>query len=114
MCKDYVKHLGANKTEKAISRFSRCMGPLFNILSKYDNEHRCHSNSSSHTSPSSVEDRDIIIEELMEKARVFQQMPTRSHFSFPNFSCNPIRKLDWDKFKTWLDKQAKAKGCSLN
>ena len=56
----------------------------------------------------------IDIEELMEKARVFQQMPTRSHSSFPNFSCNPIRKLDWNKFKTWLDKQAKSKGCSCS
>ena len=51
LCKECVRHLGANKTEKAICHFSRCMGPLSNILSKYDYENKHHHSSGSHTTP---------------------------------------------------------------
>jgi L1 cell adhesion molecule like protein len=113
MCKEYVRHLGANKTQQAISRFSRCMGPLFNIMSTFDQENGCHQTSSSHTSASVVKDRDMILEELMQTSKVFKKMPERCHASFPKFCCNPIRKLDWSKFKMWISKQAKGKGLNL-
>ena len=71
LCKECVRHLGANKTEKAICRFSRCMGPLSNILSKYDYENKHHCSSGSNTTPSCTKDGDLIIQELSEKAKTF-------------------------------------------
>ena len=45
LCKECIHHLGANKTEKAIIRVSKCMGPIFTIISNFDKEHGCHHTS---------------------------------------------------------------------
>ena len=64
LCKMCVGHLGANKTPKAISRFSKCMGPMSNIVGRFNHEHKCCHSSGSHTTASADKDRDLLIEEL--------------------------------------------------
>ena len=49
LCKECVRHLGANKTENAIRHFSKCMGPLANILNNFDQKHNVPVSCSSHT-----------------------------------------------------------------
>lgn len=102
LCKVIVKHLGANKSEKAIQVYSKCLGPLDNILHNYDNHTGYHSTSQSHTRASDMQDRNLILKQLNENAKVFSYIPNRCHKSFKNFHCNLLRKLEEKTFKEWL------------
>ena len=62
---------------------------------------------------SNLKDRDLLIKELREKAKVFHKTPGRCHPSFPNFICNPIRKLDRTELDMWLIQCAKDRGYKL-
>ena len=42
-------------------------------------------------------DRDVIIKELRDKSRVFALIPGRSHESFSNFVCNPVKEIEYDE-----------------
>jgi len=106
-------NLGANKTKNAISQYSKCMGPLATLLDNFDEEHHCSNVSGSHTSPSSIKDRDIIIKQLRENRKVFKKEIGRSHRSFPKFLSNPIRQLRKNEFMEWLKQCAKSKGIDL-
>lgn len=66
-----------------------------------------------HTGPSSTKDRDMIMQELKDKGRVFKLIPGRSHKSYPKFICNPTRKLKRENVVKWLIKHAKDKGSKL-
>jgi L1 cell adhesion molecule like protein len=99
LCKVIVQHLGANKTTKAIKTYSKCLGPLYNILTKFDDDTGFHSTSPSHTKASDIQDRDLILKELHENAQVFNYISKRCHPSFPNFHRNPLKKLNGSDFK---------------
>ena len=71
-CNDAVKHLGANKTPKAIVRCGKAIGGLTAIL-KYFDEITGISTSGAHSRQSDIEDLDKIVKELMEKEVFFQQ-----------------------------------------
>ena len=42
LCQDCIRHLGANKTKKAICRPSKCMSFLSNIIDRFNKEHKCY------------------------------------------------------------------------
>ena len=114
LCKGCVKRLGANKNDKAISRYSKCLGPLCTVVSNFDSVHGYHRTSTSHTDPSSAKDRDMIIKELIENAKVFNITANRCHKSFPKFRTNLIKKIDLKDFKKWLQKQAKGRSADIS
>ena len=109
LCQDCIRHLGANKTEKAICRPSKCMSFLSNIIDRFNKEHKCYHSSGTHSSISSEKDRDMIIKELM-KCSVFKHKSCRYHASFEKFICNPIKALDYRKIRQWLTQHTKGKG----
>ena len=51
-------------------------------------------------------DRDVIIKELRDKGRVFALIPGRSHESFSNFVCNPVKEIEYDELIKWLQECA--------
>lgn len=40
------------------------MGPISNVVNRYNSEHECGRSSGSHTTPTANKDRDMIIHEL--------------------------------------------------
>ena len=108
------RNLGANKTKNAICQYSKSMGPLVTLLTNFDSEHQCPNVNGSHTTSPSTKDRDIIIQQLREKAKVFHEIPGRYHKCFPKFLNNPIRQLKHKDFIEWLQQSAKSKGYDLN
>ena len=113
LVKDCVKHLGANKTGKAIIRFSKALGPVSKIISSFDSHHNSQSHSGLHKVSSIEKDRDSLIKELREKAHVFKYTPGRFHKSFPKFIKNPIKLLAQKTFYKWLEERAKENGLDL-
>ena len=89
LCKGCVKRLGANKNERAITRYSKCLGPLCTVITNFDSVHGYHKTSTSHTDPAIANDLSMIIKELVEHAQVFTQISKR-HFS--QVSLKPLQK----------------------
>ena len=104
MCKECIRHLGANKTEKAIVCISKCMGSVAIILSNFDEVHGNSASSAWHTTPASIRDCDLIIQEL-QRHDIFKPKPGGYHESFPDFICNPVKELSYDFFYDWLQEQ---------
>ena len=106
-CKDAVKHLGANKTPKAIVRCSKALGGLTAILKHFDDITGI-SVCSSHSRKSDFEDLSKIVGELMEK-KVFCNYAGREHSRFPNFKSNStISSINKEKFQEWIKRNVNA------
>ena len=102
VCKDCVRHLGANKTEKVIVRYSQCIGPVAKIIANFDEQQKSGHSSGAHTPSSSKKDQDLIIKELA-KANIFGSILGRMYPSYPSFECNPTRSLKYDNLCQWLN-----------
>ena len=81
-----IQHLGANKTERAIQRIGRCIGPIDEILYSYDEENGVSPSSITHNIPSLIHDRDCIIRELRE-SKVFAVEHGRE---YRHFKTSPV------------------------
>jgi L1 cell adhesion molecule like protein len=112
--KGFIQHLGANKTEKAIGRYSKSMSVVSYVLDNFDSEHKCNHSSGYHTVASNCKDRDLIIHELKNKAHAFKHIPGRCHNKFPKFTCNTIKSLKVKEFHKWLQDQANAYGFKIS
>ncbi len=71
MCKEAVRGLRANKTEKAITKIGKTLGTVVPVLDNYDTENGVTHVSGAHKVPSSGKDVNIIIEHLL-KNKYFQ------------------------------------------
>ena len=83
VCKEAIRGLGVNKTDKAISRVSKSLGTLSPILDQFDEVNDVHNSSSIHSAPSSVKDRDMIIKELLQSHIFTEYSVLRTHPAFP-------------------------------
>ena len=63
--KDFIRGLGANKTEDAIMRIGKALGTLFPVIENFDEENNVYNPAGAHKPPSSSKDRDLIIENLL-------------------------------------------------
>ena len=113
LCKGCVKRLGANKNERAITRYSKCLGPLCTVITNFDSVHGYHKTSTSHTDPAIANDLSMIIKELVEHAQVLTQISKRHHPSFPEFHSNLFKKINLNDFKKWIQKQAKSRSATI-
>ena len=82
LVKDAVKNLGANKTEKAISRVGRALGTIAPVLSKFDEENFLTTPSGMHKIGSYERDATVVVKELSQ-VNVFTTVSERKHPSFP-------------------------------
>ena len=69
--KDGIKGLGANKTDRAITRLGKCINSIDDILNTFDEDHQVHHTSGHHTEASAKKDIEVITEELTKKVRPF-------------------------------------------
>ena len=81
LVKDAVKNLGANKTEKAITRVGRAIGNIAPVLRTFDEQNHVDVPSGTHKIASYERDRNIIVSELCH-INVFNSVPGRSHAPF--------------------------------
>ena len=66
ICKEAIRGLGVNKTDRAISRVAKSLGTLSPVLDQYDLVNNVPDTSSIHKAPISDKDRDMIIKELIQ------------------------------------------------
>ena len=103
--KETIQHLGANKTEGAIVRSSKCSQLLTNMLKNLDKITGLKEISGAHARASEKSDVEQMVSVLSSNA-VFCKVGNRSHGNFKNFkSNNLIRSLDATKLKEWMEEQ---------
>lgn len=96
-----IKGLGANKSEKAISRVSRAIGMMTSTLDNFDSVNNVHAVSGAHSTKLSYKDLHKIINQLV-KSQVFFVKPGWKHKSFPNIKTNYIRTISETELEEWM------------
>ena len=101
--KKLIRSMGANKTEKAITRASKASGGVSKVIESFDGQVGMVKKSSAHSHRSSSDDEKIISKDL-RALRPFRKEDGRRYESFSDISCNPIHSFDEDKFREWITK----------
>lgn len=103
--KDALQHLGANKTQHAITRASKCSHLMSSLLSQFDATTGLKAVSTSHTRASERSDVDRMLAVLCNNT-AFAYQGTRSHRCFKAFRSNHlITSLDMVALKEWMGQQ---------
>ena len=103
--KKFIKSMGANKTEKAITRASKASGGVLKIVKAYQHQVYIHPKSTTHSHKSSINDEKIISSDL-RGLRPFSE-EGRTFESFLQISSDPTSSLDKKKFVEWIQRYKK-------
>ena len=103
LAKVAIEGLGANKSEKAITRVGKAIGTMTDTLENFDAINKVPAESGVHSKSSSEKDQNKVVKQLV-KSKVFDIVPGRKHKSFPNIKTNCIRTLLEDDLKEWMVK----------
>ena len=103
LVKTAMDGLGANKTEKAISRASKAIGVLSKIMESYDQKMSVCETTGIHRDVSFTTDAKKIVDQLIE-CDAFNPSTVTKHASF-TFKKNLIKTLDEKKVKHWMTEQ---------
>ena len=98
--KDGIKGLGANKTEKAITRLGKCISSFDQILSNFDESLEVHHSADFHTVASLEKDITLVVNELTKQVQPFSFSKGRSHKSV-RVKKSIMKTIDSAKFHLW-------------
>ena len=80
--------------------------PLRGLLFGFERQTGIHPDATAHSRKSDAKDVRIVVEVVL-KARILEAIDKRCHSKFPNFSPNPLDRIDRDKMMKWIEKKAK-------
>lgn len=103
--KDSILGLGANVTKERIVDTSKSIERLSQICASADSELGIAPTSSHHTRHSSEKDKQLIIDELSRKSRVFEYVPGRVHPLYRSIEPCIAKTVDADKLIKWITTQ---------
>ena len=100
--KDGIKGLGANKTDRAITRLGKCINSIDDVLNTFDEDHQVRHTSGYHTEASAKKDIEVIMEELTKKVRPFSHSKGRCHKQV-KITRGLMKTLKKETFHSWMD-----------
>lgn len=100
--KSLIRSLGANKTEKSISRATASADAIAEICSQMDNCLQIKPKSGRHSKTVSVNDQIIVSREL-RKIRPFQYIPGRKCQGFSSLHPIPVTTENVPNMKDWIN-----------
>ena len=88
VCKNAVRGIGAKKSEESLKRIGRVVGPLAEVMSNFDqNVLKTGKDGIGHHKRAAADkDRDMIVNELLNRADVFTETENRFHRHFKNMT----------------------------
>ena len=95
--------MGANMTDKSITRAARSVSTLQRI---YDLQSDVPTPTSKHSTKDDQHDVHTV-SSVLTTNKILDIIPKRSHFHFPKFTANPLPHLDNKKITTWIGKKKK-------
>ena len=75
--KSQLSDLGSNITNAAVTRIGNALGEVVCVLENFDNESRIKQPSARHSKRSSEKDMAILLKQLQETSKFFQDEPTK-------------------------------------
>ena len=100
VCKDAIRGLGANQTEKGITRVGKALGTLSPVLDQYDKDNMVQSASAIRSIPKSEKDRDLIMQQL-QVLEVFTVSPGCKHPTFSHVR-DMLHSIDKSQLLKWI------------
>ena len=88
--------MGANCTVDSIVKVSRCIKKLEEVVNEVDNVLAVPPVQNHHARPLASEDEELIIAQLVDKSRVFQYIPGRSHKLYPKITTSILQSISAD------------------
>ena len=104
--KKLIRAMGANKTEKAITRASKASGGVSKIIEAFEHQVSIHPRSTTHSHKSSSNDEKSIGTDL-RSLRPFSAEEGRTFESFVEIKPDPTSSFDKQKFAEWIQKHKK-------
>ena len=99
--KDCIRHMGSNKSPRAILRASKALLPLSSAIQNFDTVHSICEEKEFHTCRSEDQDLSKVISQLTT-SQVFANKPIRAHYAFPIFKCNIMYSVNQKKLNAWM------------
>lgn len=81
LCKGAITGLGANKSQRGITRAAEALGTITPVLSNYDSDNKVAVVSGIHNAPPQEKDVKKVVNQLL-LSDVFSIKPHRKHLSF--------------------------------
>eukprot|EP00731_Ephydatia_muelleri_P014114 Em0007g1424a len=88
------------------TRAARAVSSLERLALGFERQTGIHPEATAHSRRSDVKDVQIVAEVVLQ-ARILEVIDERYHSKFPNFSSNPLNRLDREKMIIWIQKKAK-------
>ena len=104
--KEIIGNMGANFTEFPSTRAARAVSSLEKLALGFERQTGIHPEATAHRRRSDVKDVQIVAEVVLQ-ARILEVIDERYHSKVPNFSSNPLNRLDRDKMIIWIQKKVK-------
>ena len=104
--KEIIRSMGANMTDKSITRAARSVSTLQRIREEYDLQSDVPTPTSKHSTKDDQHDVHTV-SSVLTTNKILDIIPKRSHFHFPKFTANPLPHLDNKKITTWIGKKKK-------
>ena len=103
-CKEAIKGLGANKTEKSITRIGKAIGPLVDIQANFDHSVLGkEAKASRRKVTSSQKDMNLILRELAGRANVFHEVAGRQYKHICALQKSLFHKVDHKTLESWIE-----------
>ena len=99
--KEIIGNMGANFTEFASTCAARAVSSLERLALGFERQTGIHPEATAHSRRSDVKDVQIVAEVVLQ-ARILEVIDERYHSKFPNFSSNPLNRLDREKMIIWI------------
>ncbi len=104
--KDIISNMGANFTKTASTWAARSVSSLHRMSMAFDKQTNIRPEATAHSTRSDEKDVKTVVA-VLQKAEVLNVIVNRSHRMFPNFSPDPLHKLNREHMRTWIKKKAK-------
>ena len=109
LAKSLIASMGANNTKSAITRATKAVAGIREIIDNYDSSSGVPPSSTRHARRSSKQDEVNMIRDL-RKISPFKVIPGRNHLSFPDIAPNERSRLDFGSFHQWIRKHMRQMG----
>ena len=94
--KNQLLGLGSNITDASVTRVGNALGEVVQTLHQFDCTSGIKDPSARHSKKSCDRDMSILIKELQETSKVFQNISGRAHRIFPKFEQNCMNSLSFE------------------
>ena len=97
-----VQRMGPNKTISSISKLTKAVNGMTEVIESYDQGLSIHKFSVQHSGRDCLKEEKEMVTDLL-KLDPFTHVDGRSHKPFPEIQRSPLLKLNIVDFHKWLD-----------